>query len=29
MVEQGSCLAEFEAKEERRRDSAGDVLDLD
>jgi curli biogenesis system outer membrane secretion channel CsgG len=29
MVEQGSCLAEFEAKEQRRRDSAGSVLDLD
>lgn len=28
MVEQGGCIAEFEAKEERRRESAEDVLDL-
>ncbi|NBD32955.1 MAG: penicillin-binding protein activator LpoB [Cyanobacteria bacterium] len=28
MVEQGDCMAEFEAKEERRRDSAEGVLDL-
>ncbi|MDR9404557.1 MAG: CsgG/HfaB family protein [Halothece sp. Uz-M2-17] len=28
MVEQGSCIAEYEAKEERRRESTQDVLDL-
>lgn len=28
MVEQGECIAEFEAKEERRRESTQDVLDL-
>jgi len=29
MVVQGDCIAEFEAKEERRRESAEGVLDLD
>jgi curli biogenesis system outer membrane secretion channel CsgG len=29
MVDKGSCIAEFEAKEQKRRDSAGDVLKLD
>lgn len=29
MVEQGSCMAEYEAKEERRRDNTRGVLDLE
>ena len=29
MVTKGSCMAEFDAKEKRRRDSAKDAIDLD